>query len=111
MATVGVYLTTAATVTAPKKRLAIGHGPPLRISRTDADEGTPLYRQVYLQLRDRIQRGTLLPGQRIPSARDLAADLGVARNTIEGALAVLVAEGWVLRRVGSGTVVAPRSIA
>jgi GntR family transcriptional regulator/MocR family aminotransferase len=98
-------------MTAPKRRLGIGDGPPLRISRTDADAGTPRYRQVYLQLRDRIERGALLPGQRVPAARDLARDLGVSRNTIEGAFALLVAEGWVLRRVGSGTVVAPRRTA
>jgi GntR family transcriptional regulator/MocR family aminotransferase len=93
-------------VTAPKQRLAIGNGPPLKISRADADAGTPLYRQVYLQLRDRMQRGALLPGQRIPSSRDLAQDLGVARNTIEGALGLLVAEGWIVRRIGAGSVVA-----
>ena len=96
-------------MTAPKQRVTIGTGPPLKISRADADAGTPLYRQVYLQLRDRIQRGALLPGQRIPSARDLASDLGLARNTIEGALAQLVAEGWIVRRVGAGTVVVART--
>lgn len=96
-------------MTAPRKRLSIGNGPPLKISRADADAGTPLYRQVYLQLRDRIQRGALLPGQRIPSSRDLAGDLGVSRNTIEGALGHLVAEGWIVRRVGAGSVVAART--
>ncbi len=96
-------------MTAPKQRLAIGSGPPLKISRADADAGTPLYRQVYLQLRDRIQRGALLPGQRIPSSRELAQDLGLARNTIEGALGHLVAEGWIIRRVGAGSVVAART--
>ena len=96
-------------MTAPKQRVTIGTGPPLKISRADADAGTPLYRQVYLQLRDRIQRGALLPGQRIPSARDLASDLGLARNTIEGALAQLVTDGWIVRRVGAGTVVAART--
>jgi GntR family transcriptional regulator/MocR family aminotransferase len=93
-------------MTAPRKRLHIGHGPPLKISRADADAGTPLYRQLYLQLRDRIQRGAVLPGQRIPSSRDLAHDLGLSRNTIEGALGLLVAEGWLVRRVGAGSVVA-----
>jgi GntR family transcriptional regulator/MocR family aminotransferase len=93
-------------MTAPKRRLPIRTGPPLKLSRSDADAGTPLYRQIYLQLRDRIQRGALLPGQRIPSSRDLAQDLGTSRNTIEGALGLLVAEGWIVRRVGAGTVVA-----
>ena len=95
-------------MTAPRKRLAIGHGPPLRISRADADAGTPLYRQVYLQLRARIDNGGLLPGQRLPALRELVRDLVVSRNTIEGALRLLVEEGWIVRRVGSGTVVAAR---
>jgi len=97
-------------VTAPRKRIAIGHGPPLRISRADADAGTPLYRQVYLQLRERIESGGLLPGQRLPAARALVQDLGVSRNTIEGALHLLVVEGWIVRRVGSGSVVALRIV-
>ena len=96
-------------MTAPKQRVAIGTGPPLKISRADADAGTPLYRQIYLQLRDRIERGTLRPGQRVPSSRALARDLALSRNTIEGALALLVAEGWVVRRVGAGSIVVPRT--
>ena len=96
-------------MTTPKRRIAIGSGPPLRLSRADADAGTPLYRQFYLQLRDRMQHGVLLPGARIPSSRALARDLTVSRNTIEGALNQLVAEGWIVRRVGAGTVVAARA--
>jgi len=97
-------------VTAPRKRIAVGGGPPLRISRADADAGTPLYRQVYLQLRERIESGGLLPGQRLPTARALVQDLGVSRNTIEGALHLLVVEGWIVRRVGSGSVVASQTV-
>ena len=97
-------------MTAPRKRVAIGHGPPLRISRADADAGTPLYRQVYLQLRERIESGGLLPGQRLPTSRALVQDLGVSRNTIEGALHLLVVEGWIVRRVGSGSVVASHPV-
>jgi GntR family transcriptional regulator/MocR family aminotransferase len=95
-------------VTAPRKRIAVGNGPPLRISRADADAGTPLYRQIYLQLRERIESGGLVPGERLPAARTLVQDLGVSRNTIEGALQLLVAEGWIVRRVGSGSAVAVR---
>ena len=97
-------------MTAPRKRIAVGGGPPLRISRADADAGTPLYRQVYLQLRERIESGGLLPGQRLPTARALVQDLGVSRNTIEGALHLLVVEGWIVRRVGSGSVVASQTV-
>lgn len=95
-------------MTAPRKRVAIGGGAPLRLSRGDAEAGTPLYRQVYLQLRERIVSGTLLPGARLPSSRALVRDLGVSRNTVEGALGRLADEGWIVRRVGSGTLVAER---
>jgi GntR family transcriptional regulator/MocR family aminotransferase len=73
------------------------------VQGTDA---TPLYAQVYHRLRDHILAGTLRPGARLPSARALAADLRVSRNTIEAAFQQLAAEGFITRRVGAGTVVA-----
>ncbi|MFH0242709.1 PLP-dependent aminotransferase family protein [Streptomyces sp. HK10] len=60
-------------------------------------------------LRDAIRTGRLAPGTRLPSSRSLAADLGVARNTVADAYAELVAEGWLTARQGSGTRVAPRA--
>ena len=51
--------------------------------------------------------GRLPPGTRLPSSRALAADLGIARNTVAEAYAQLVAEGWLTARAGSGTWVAP----
>lgn len=84
-------------------------GQPLRVSRTVAAAGTPLYRQIYQQLRDRIEHGSLEVGARLPSSRDLTRSLRVSRNTVEGALSLLVAEGWIVRRVGAGTMVAARS--
>ena len=50
----------------------------------------------------------LAPGVRLPSSRDLAADLGIARNTVADAYGQLVAEGWFEARTGSGTWVAER---
>src|SRR6478736_690920 len=50
-------------------------------------------------LRDAIRAGRLRAGIRLPSSRALAADLGIARNT--------VAEVWLTARTGSGTSVAP----
>lgn len=67
---------------------------------------TPLYTQVYRRFRDTILSGALKPGARLPSARTLARDLRVSRNTVEAAFLQLTAEGFVARRVGSGTVVA-----
>ncbi|MET9405832.1 PLP-dependent aminotransferase family protein [Streptomyces sp. NPDC002935] len=58
-------------------------------------------------LREAVRSGRLVPGTRLPPYRSLAADLGVARNTVADAYAELVAEGWLTARQGSGTRVAP----
>ncbi|MER8059287.1 aminotransferase class I/II-fold pyridoxal phosphate-dependent enzyme [Streptomyces sp. SID8366] len=61
-------------------------------------------------LREAVRTGRLAPGTRLPSSRSLAADLGVARNTVGEAYADLVAEGWLTARQGSGTRVAERAV-
>ncbi|MET7599405.1 PLP-dependent aminotransferase family protein [Streptomyces sp. NPDC005481] len=61
-------------------------------------------------LRDAVRGGRLAPGTRLPSSRSLAADLGIARNTVADAYADLVAEGWLTARQGSGTRVAERTV-
>ncbi|MFJ5306083.1 PLP-dependent aminotransferase family protein [Streptomyces sp. NPDC088350] len=60
-------------------------------------------------LRAAVRDGRLAPGTRLPPYRSLAADLGVARNTVADAYAELVAEGWLTARQGSGTRVAERA--
>ncbi|MFG2723284.1 PLP-dependent aminotransferase family protein [Streptomyces sp. NPDC048416] len=60
-------------------------------------------------LREAVRGGRLAPGTRLPSSRTLAADLGIARNTVADAYAELVAEGWLTARQGSGTRVAQRA--
>jgi GntR family transcriptional regulator / MocR family aminotransferase len=62
-------------------------------------------------LRDAVRAGRLAPGTRLPSSRALAADLGVARNTVAEVYSQLVAEGWLTARTGSGTSVAERRAA
>ncbi|KOU39035.1 PLP-dependent aminotransferase family protein [Streptomyces sp. WM6378] len=62
-------------------------------------------------LREAVRSGRLTPGTRLPSSRSLAADLGIARNTVADAYAELVAEGWLTARQGSGTTVAQRAVA
>jgi GntR family transcriptional regulator/MocR family aminotransferase len=54
-------------------------------------------------LRDAVRSGRLTPGTALPPSRSLAADLGLARNTVAEAYAELVAEGWLASRQGSGT--------
>jgi GntR family transcriptional regulator / MocR family aminotransferase len=59
-------------------------------------------------LRDAVSSGRLPPGTRLPSSRALAADLGIARNTVAEAYGQLAAEGWLNSLQGSGTRVADR---
>ncbi|MEU4045220.1 PLP-dependent aminotransferase family protein [Streptomyces antibioticus] len=60
-------------------------------------------------LREAVRDRRLAPGTRLPPYRSLAADLGIARNTVADAYAELVAEGWLTARQGSGTRVAERA--
>lgn len=60
-------------------------------------------------LRGAIRTGRLAAGTRLPSSRALAADLGVARNTVTDAYTELIAEGWLTAQQGSGTRVAKRA--
>jgi GntR family transcriptional regulator/MocR family aminotransferase len=64
---------------------------------------------VVEAIRDAIRSGRLAPGARLPSSRTLAADLGIARNTVARAYAELIAEGWLTSQHGSGTSVSRRS--
>jgi GntR family transcriptional regulator/MocR family aminotransferase len=59
-------------------------------------------------LREAVSTGRLRPGMRLPSSRALAADLGIARNTVAEAYGQLAAEGWLTAVQGSGTRVADR---
>ncbi|SEH57745.1 transcriptional regulator, GntR family [Mycolicibacterium rutilum] len=54
-------------------------------------------------LRDAVRSGRLATGTVLPPSRSLAADLGLARNTVAEAYAELVAEGWLASRQGAGT--------
>ncbi|MFE5793986.1 PLP-dependent aminotransferase family protein [Streptomyces sp. NPDC056503] len=71
--------------------------------------GTRLRAGLMDALREAVRGGRLAPGTRLPSSRQLAADLGVARNTVADAYVELVAEGWLTARQGSGTRVARRA--
>jgi GntR family transcriptional regulator/MocR family aminotransferase len=61
--------------------------------------------QLTAALRDALVGGRLTPGTRLPSSRGLAADLGLSRGVVVNAYEQLVAEGRLLSRRGSGTVV------
>ncbi|HEX8070572.1 MAG TPA: PLP-dependent aminotransferase family protein [Pyrinomonadaceae bacterium] len=78
---------------------------PYAFVRLDAADGVPLYRQLYDELRAAILTGQLRAGSRLPSTRELAAELSVSRNTVLNAFEQLLAEGYVEGQVGSGTYV------
>ncbi|MEN2741712.1 PLP-dependent aminotransferase family protein [Microbacterium sp. X-17] len=61
-------------------------------------------------LRLAVREGRLPAGALLPPTRTLAADLGIARNTVANAYAQLVAEGWLTARQGSGTRVAEAAV-
>jgi GntR family transcriptional regulator / MocR family aminotransferase len=73
--------------------------------------GTRVRLGLETALRDAVRFGRLGPGTRLPSSRALAADLGIARNTVAEVYSQLVAEGWLTARTGSGTSVADRRAA
>ena len=62
--------------------------------------------QLVSALREAISDGRLAPGTRLPSTRQLAVDLRLSRGVVVGAYEQLIAEGRLVARHGSGTVVA-----
>ena len=73
----------------------------------DRSAGTPYYHQIYQGLRDAILEGRLSRGQRLPSTRSLAGELGISRLPVLTAYDQLLHEGYLVGRVGAGTFVAP----
>ena len=84
-------------------RVPAGILPPFAVDRRSA---TPLYRQVYDGYRDAIVLRRLRAGERVPSTRDLARELGISRIPVLTAFEQLLAEGYFETRVGAGTFVA-----
>ncbi|MBV6821803.1 PLP-dependent aminotransferase family protein [Pseudomonas sp. PD9R] len=75
-------------------------------SPLDPSSTEPIYRQIYWRFRGAITEGVLAPGERIPAARALAKELGLARGTIDNAYSLLTAEGYIQSRGQAGSVVA-----
>lgn len=73
----------------------------------DVNAAEPPYEQVRAQLAGLIARGDLGEGDRLPTVRALAADLGIAVNTVARAYKELEAEGLVTTGRRAGTTVAP----
>jgi GntR family transcriptional regulator/MocR family aminotransferase len=73
----------------------------------DLDGRGPRYAQITRALQRSIRDGTLPPGTRLPSHRQLAADLQCARNLVVLAYEQLILEGYLVARAKSGTFVSP----
>ena len=65
-------------------------------------------RELYEQLKTAIRSGRLAPGLRMPASRALAGQLGVSRNTVIAVYDLLLSEGDIVTRPGSGAYVAER---
>ncbi|GAA4202512.1 PLP-dependent aminotransferase family protein [Streptosporangium oxazolinicum] len=63
--------------------------------------------QIARELREAVRRGRLAAGARLPASRELARDLGLSRGVVVEAYEQLVAEGFLISRIGAGTTVAP----
>ena len=66
----------------------------------------PAYRQLYRRISAAVLSGALAEGTRLPSARSLASQLGIARGTVEAAYGQLAGEGYIQGRGAAGTFVA-----
>lgn len=71
----------------------------------DRKSGKPLQSQVYDALRAAVVTRNLRAGERIPSTRSLAVELGISRITVLNAYSQLLAEGYFESRTGAGTFV------
>ena len=68
----------------------------------DYRDGRPIYVQIMDDLRRQIALGTLPPGEKLPSVRELAARLSINPNTIQRAYRQLEMEGWICTVAGKG---------
>jgi DNA-binding FadR family transcriptional regulator len=75
---------------------------PAPTMRLQAVEPRRLYLQIAEQIRRRIAKGAVAPGDRLPAERELARQLGVSRPSLREALIALEVEGLLDVRVGSG---------
>jgi GntR family transcriptional regulator / MocR family aminotransferase len=79
---------------------------PELLIRIDRDASAPLRAQLEGELRSAIRAGRLTAGAPLPSTRALAADLGLSRGIVVDAYEQLLAEGYLIARQGSATIVA-----
>ena len=79
---------------------------PELLVRLDRSASQPLRAQLEASLREAIRGGRLRAGERLPSSRELARELGVSRGMVQDCYGQLLAEGYLTSRTGSATRVA-----
>jgi GntR family transcriptional regulator / MocR family aminotransferase len=87
-----------------------GLGPEILL-RLDRYAAEPLRAQLERELRDAIRSGRLGAGERLPSSRAMAAELGISRGLVLECYSQLQAEGFLTSRSGSSTRVASSALA
>lgn len=80
----------------------------LRRARIDRASFMPVFRQVAEIVRSAVRAGELTPGEDLPSEETIAAALGVGRDSVREALALLANEGMVIKARGRPTRIAPQ---
>lgn len=75
------------------------------VLKLDPDWRGPLAQQIARAISEELQRERLVPGDRLPSTRKLAAQLGVHRKTVVAAFFELAREGWITTERARGTYV------
>jgi DNA-binding transcriptional regulator YhcF (GntR family) len=72
----------------------------------DPSAPLPVYEQIRAQVATMVASGTLEPGTRLPTIRQLCDDLGIAKATVSKAYELLTRDGYVVANRRQGTVVA-----
>ena len=72
----------------------------------DFRDARPIYSQILSDYKTQIAAGILVPGEKLPSVRELAGQLAINPNTIQRAYRELEGEGWIVSVPGKGSFVA-----
>ena len=68
----------------------------------DYRSARPIYAQIMDGLKEQVSAGVLRPGDKLPSVRELAAELAINPNTIQRSYRQLEMEGWIVTVPGKG---------
>src|SRR5689334_18425304 len=79
---------------------------PELLVRLDRSAREPLRTQLETSLREAVREGRLRAGERLPSSRELARELGISRGMVQECYGQLLAEGYLTSRTGSATRIA-----